>query len=300
VGDGQGSGGETKMALDLNGGSAEVYAGEINVVGWTNPEPTAAGWAAVYADEDSPFSVNPQSPRIDDPFGDHGADITAPNIATMPIGTDTNGKSYGYDEATGKFPTIEGGTLTLYPGYYPGGIQMSNGSITLKAGVYAFGGGEVKNNPSNQPGLALTGGSIVCEKVNGVPVGVMLYITGDRDGSKTGVPTEYGRIELGGQAFVELTSRGDAMTPRQIEGEMGIIIWQDCYNPTYGKIEGTSGSYLKGTIYCGYNGLDIGGNGGQTGNQVIAGCLTVHGTMSLGVAYDGRNSVDGFASVLVE
>jgi len=280
-------------ALNLNGGSAEIYAGEINVVGWTNPQPTADGWADVYADPSLPFSVNPQSPRIEDPFGIRGANLTAPDIAAMPIGSDTTGKTYGYDPLTGKFPTITGGTLTLNPGYYPGGIQMSGGSITLNPGVYAFGGGQVKSNPSNQPGIALTGGSIT-------GMGVLLYITGDRDGSKTGVPTEYGRIELTGQALVQLTSQGDALTPPQIEGERGIAIWQDCYNPTYGKIEGTSGSFIKGTIYCGYNGLDIGGNGGQTGNQVIAGCLTVHGTMSLGVAYDGRNSIESYTSILVE
>jgi Flp pilus assembly protein TadG len=282
-----------RAAMNLNGGSAEIYAGEINVVGWTNPQPTADGWADVYADPSLPFSVNPQSPRIEDPFGIRGANLTPPDIATMPIGSDTTGKTYGYDPLTGKFPTIAGGTLTLNPGYYPGGIQMSSGSITLTPGVYAFGGADVKKNPSNQPGLVLTGGSITGE-------GVMLYLTGDRDGSKTGVPTEYGRIELAGNALVQFTSRGDAVTPPQIEGEMGIIIWQDCYNPTYAKIEGTSGSYLKGTIYCGYNGLDIGGNGGQTGNQVIAGCLTVHGTMSLGVAYDGRNSIESYTSILVE
>ncbi len=280
-------------ALNLNGGSAEIYAGEINVVGWTNPQPTGDGWADVYADPSLPFSVNPESPRIEDPFGIRGANLTAPDIAAMPIGSDTTGKTYGYDPLTGKFPTITGGTLTLNPGYYPGGIQMSGGSITLNPGIYALGGGQVKSNPSNQPGIALTGGSITGE-------GVMLYITGDRDGSKTGVPTEYGRIELTGQALIQLTSRGDAMTPPQIEGEMGIALWQDCYNPTYGKIEGTSGSFIKGTIYCGYNGLDIGGNGGQTGNQVIAGCLTVHGTMSLGVAYDGRNSIESYTSILVE
>jgi hypothetical protein len=280
-------------ALNLNGGSAEIYAGEINVVGWTNPQPTADGWADVYADPSLPFSVNPQSPRIEDPFGIRGANLTVPDIAAMPIGSDTTGKTYGYDPLTGKFPTITGGTLTLNPGYYPGGIQMSGGSITLNPGVYAFGGGQVKSNPSNQPGIALTGGSIT-------GMGVLLYITGDRDGSKTGVPTEYGRIELTGQALVQLTSQGDALTPPQIEGERGIAIWQDCYNPTYGKIEGTSGSFIKGTIYCGYNGLDIGGNGGQTGNQVIAGCLTVHGTMSLGVAYDGRNSIESYTSILVE
>ncbi len=279
-------------ALNLNGGSADIYAGEINVVGWTNPGPTADGWTDVYADPSLPFSVNPESPRIEDPFGVRGANLTAPSIAAMPIGSDTTGKTYGYDPLTGKSPTITGGTLTLNPGYYPGGIQMSGGSITLNPGVYAFGGADVKKNPSNQPGLVLTGGSITGN-------GVMLYITGDRDGSKTGVPTEYGRIELAGNALIQLTSRGDALTPPQIEGEMGIIIWQDCYNPTYAKIAGTSGSYLKGTIYCGYNAVEIVGTGGQTGNQVIAGALTVSGTMSLGVAYDGRNSIESYTSILV-
>ncbi len=275
-------------AARLMGSSAEIWAGEMNVVGGTNPSADDAGaWAAVYGDPSCPFSVNPQSPRIDDPL----AGVEPPDISTMPVGSDTTGKTYGYDPLTGKFPTITGGTLTLNPGYYPGGIDMSGGSLTLNPGVYAFGGAKVKNNP---PGLVITGGGSLTAN------GVMLYITGDPTGAKTGVKPEYGRIDLGGNGSVQIASRGDILTPPQVEGEMGIAIWQDRSNPSYGRIIGTTAMKITGTIYCGYNAMEVGGTADQTGNQLIAGALWLHGTVSLGIAYDGRNSVESYKSILVE
>jgi len=90
------------------------------------------------------------------------------------------------------------------------------------------------------------------------------------------------------------------MTPPEKEGEMGIAIWQDRSNPKYGKIIGTSGSSITGTIYCGYNAMEVGGTAEQMGNQLIAGALWLHGTVSLGIAYDGRNTIEGYRAILVE
>jgi hypothetical protein len=275
-------------ALRLMGSSADIWAAEINVVGGTNPDADDAGaWSAVCGDPASPFSVNPKSPRIEDPL----ADLEPPDIATMPIGSDTTGKSYGRDPSTGQFPTISGGTLTLNPGYYPGGIDMSGGSLTLNPGVYAFGGANKRNNG---PGLVVGGNASFTAD------GVMLYVTGDPAGAKTGVRTEYGRIDLGGSGAIEITSRGDAMTPPQVEGEIGIAIWQDRSNLNYGRIIGTTALQITGTIYCGYNAMEIGGTADQMGNQMIAGALWLHGTVNLGIPYDGRNSVTTNRSILVQ
>jgi hypothetical protein len=279
----------SRPAVSVNGTSASLYAGELNVVGATNPNADDAGaWAGLFANSSDPFSVNPQSARLADPL----AGLTPPDIRAMPPGSDTTGKQY-YDPGTGAFTTITGGTLTLNPGYYPGGIDMSGGTITLKPGVYAFGGGTAKNNP---PGLVVNGGTVLGTG------GVMLYITGDPDASKTGTKTQYGRVAVGGNGCVELTSRGD-VDPGDaigINGETGIAIWQDRDNHNYATVGGTSDSWIKGTLYFGYNAVEIGGTPGQMGNQVLAGALWVHGTPDLIVPYDGRNTIEKYRSVLVE
>ncbi len=276
-------------AVNVNGNSVEMYIGELNTVGSTDPDPDNAGaWAELYANANDPFSVNPQSAPVADPL----AALPPPDISAMPPGSDTNGTKY-YDPDTGAFTTVSGGTVTLNPGYYPGGIDMSGGTVMLNPGVYALGGGTDKNN---QPGLVVNGGAVIGTE------GVMLYITGDPDGSKTGHKIEYGRVEIGGNGRIELTSRGD-VSPTDgigINGESGVVIWQDRANTNFADVGGTSGSLVKGTLYFGYNAVDIGGTPIQMGNQIIAGALWVHGTPNLKIAYDGRNMIEGYQSILVE
>jgi len=266
----------------LDGTKATLNIGELNACGTTNPPADDAGaWETLYDPAGEAFSVNPYARPVGDPL----LGLIPPDISTMPAGTDTTGKVYGVGN------TISGGTLTLNPGYYPGGIQMSGGDITLNPGVYAFGGSTKKNNG---PGFVIGGGTIRGD-------GVMLYITGDPDGAKTGVKTEYGRLDIGGNAELNaIRSRGDAMTPPQINGELGVAIWQDRANTSYARIIGGGNCRIIGTIYCGYNALEIGGNFDQMGNQVIAGALALNGTVDLGIAYDGRNQIRAFSSILVE
>jgi hypothetical protein len=168
---------------------------------------------------------------------------------------------------------------------------MTGGSLTLNPGVYAFGGGKIKNNG---PGLVIGGNASLTAN------GVLLYITGDPTSQITGTKAEYGRLDLGGTGAIDITSRGDVLTPRQIDGDMGIAIWQDRANTNPGTITGTSLFHVTGTIYCGYNAMDIGGTAGQTGNQLIAGALRLHGNPDIHIAYDGRNEVGGYRSVLVK
>jgi len=274
----------------LDGTSATIWAGELNVVGGTNPPPMDSKWSSYYGDPCLPFSIDANSPRIEDPL----AKLTPPNIKTMPIGRDTTGKTYGYDPNTKTYPAINGGTLTLNPGYYPGGIDMNGGSVTLLAGVYAFGGG--KNGGS---GIVLRGGATVTDGTTSTHTGagVLLYITGDPSAKP---PVAYGTVDVASNATIQATSRGDAMTPRQIQGEMGIAIWQDRANTNYARIIGTSASCLTGTIYCPYNALEIGGNSAQMGSQLIAGALQLHGNPNLDIAYDGRNKVIAYRSILVQ
>ena len=274
-----------KAALAKTGTSGDLYVGEINVVGTTYPDGDSGDWANMYGDPDLPFSVNPDSPRIEDPLA--ALNNNPPNISTMPVGTDTTGKVYASE-------TIKGGTLTLTPGYYAGGIDMSTGSITLNPGVYAFGGGDGKGG--KPAGLVVGGGSVMGTE------GVEIYITGDPDGSKTGTKTVYGRVDIGGSAHVELTSRGDVSPTDNVgvEGEDGVVLWQDKNDHNQASIIGTSDSWLRGTIYFPDNPAQVGGGTSQLGSQIICGALQINGNIDLGIAYDGRNRIISYRSVLVE
>jgi hypothetical protein len=57
---------------------------------------------------------------------------------------------------------------------------------------------------------------------------------------------------------------------------------------------------IVGTIYCGYNPMEIGGDSNQMGNQLIVGALNLHGNSPIRIAYDGRNGLQAFMSILVE
>jgi hypothetical protein len=280
-------------AAKADGGSIEMYISELNVVGTTRPDADDAdAWASIYADPAAPFSVNPYSPRVPDPL----IDVTPPDISTMAPGSDTTGKSY-YDPATGTMTTVagvDGTVITLHPGYYPGGIETYDGTIVLEPGVYAFGGGAI---PGKTTGL-VTGDDASLLGTEGV----MLYITGDPDGSKTGTATPYGTVSMHGSGRVELISRGDVDPGDAIgvDGEMGVAIWQDRENPNYAVMMGSSDFLIKGTLYFGYNAVELGGTPEQTGNQVIAGALWIHGTTDFLIAYDGRNQIEGYRSILVE
>lgn len=256
----------------LNGSAADLYVGDLNAHGTTNPDADDAdAWAALSVD--GMLSVNPYSEMVDDPL----INEVAPVISALPVGTDTNGKIYGTAD------TILGGTLTLNPGYYPGGINLTGGNITLLPGIYAFGGGA-----NGKSGFVTNGGFIDGE-------GVMIYVTGDE---ANGV--KYGKIDVGGNAALNLVSRGDALPTPDVNGAMGVVLWQDRENPNYAKVIGGGDCDMTGTIYCGYNALELGGTFDQMGNQVIAGALDIHGSIQLGVGYDGRNFVQMGGSGLAE
>jgi hypothetical protein len=219
--------------------------------------------------------LNPEAGTMLDPL----ADAVAPDISGMAV--PIAGK---IDSA---MVAAVGGQMTLAPGYYPAGVELtSGGTLVLPGGpdaVYAFGGA----------GLVVNGGSIVGN-------GVMLYITGDPDGTKTGTATPYGEIRLRGDPLIELVSRGDAGYLDTVLGAAGVVLWQDRDNPNLATILGTPGALLKGTIYCGYNPVEIGGDAQQMGTQLIAACLRNHGNLTLRIPYDGRNAVEAQFSALVE
>jgi hypothetical protein len=285
---------DPKQAFRTDGTSAEIWAGEFNVVGSTRPGPDdTQKWASLYADSTLPFSVNPGAPTVIDPL----QDVPEPDPATMvQQTTQTLTKQVLDTEPTGVTKTVNATTgateYILQPGYYAGGISITGSAdtanIVLTPGAeaeYAFGG----------VGLDMSGGGSI------TGLGVMIYVTGDE-----------AHINIGGTTYTNLLSRGDAGYIRDedgqpaLSGEAGIVIFQDRENDNLVKLCGTPDSLIKGCIYAGYAPVEIGGQAGnaetasQMGNQIIAGALDVHGNIKLGVAYDGRNTIEAYRSILVE
>jgi len=283
-------------AFRLTGSSAEIFANDFNVSGTTNPDADNTDrWAEIYGDPYNPCSVNPYCEPIEDPL-EYMAD---PDISSMTVHfpnviDDAYVASHGtteVDPTTGQLTNV----LTLTPGHYPGGINIVGAvdanspktKVILAGGtdesVYAFGGGSTGDS-----GLVMTGGTLVGE-------GVMIYITSDTESSSSN-----GKIEIHGDTSVQIISRGDADGSGRVNGEIGTAIWQSRHNPTYGKIIGGGDMNIVGTIYCGYNPMEIGGSSNQMGNQLIAGTLNMHGNTPIRIAYDGRNGYVTSQSILVK
>jgi hypothetical protein len=321
-------GGSPWQAMRMNG-SLTINASEFNIVGSTNPDAEdPEAWETFWDDPTLPASVNPYEPRVDDP-------LLALNPPFIPGGVATHSSGHQFvgtvDEDTigllGETsldnPNLK--ILTLTPGYYPGGINLSSGSwrsdeiigytpnpdpnlpdipiykvydveLRLNRGgsvedsLYALGGG-----PDGQSGLIIKGNANLYGEF------VTLYITGAHNGYDN---VQYAVLDVGGNGYVEISPPGnfflgDDGLP-QIDGQPGISIWQDFNNTNEARIIGTGDFNLEGTLYFPNNHTEIGGTRFQAGNQLLAGSLDLHGTGVLSVAYDGRNFIESFRSYLVE
>jgi hypothetical protein len=91
------------------------------------------------------------------------------------------------------------------------------------------------------------------------------------------------------------------MDPPQIDGEIGVAIWQDPENPNDATFNGTGDFSITGTIYFPDPiHLDIEGTPDQAGNQIIAGSVAINGKAPIEVDYDGRNNLRSYNSVIVD
>lgn len=165
--------------------------------------------------------------------------------------------------------TVNGNrTVNAEPGYYPGGINMVNGTLNLAPGIYLLGPG----------GLTANGGTINAP-------GVMFYFTTGNN------PSQYGRLDLGGNVILH-------QTPPTSGPWAGISMFADRTAPypnnpnAVNSLIGNSASTLSGTLYFPSTPLSIGGTSSQFANQIIASTIEVSGNGSLTVNYDGRNTVE--------
>ena len=255
-------------------GNFTVNAVDMFVVGATNPEPI--DWIEHSIPQDPPVNIKNDTTGYDvPPIADPFKDLVPPTIPATPIFSQT---------IDNQMIDANGGYLKLQPGYYPGGISITGGTLELESGTYILGGGY---SNGVEAGLVVTGNA------NLKAEGVQLYITKPTTGGL------YGTIDIGGNGIIEISSIGDAMSPPQIDGAIGICIWQDIDNHNEARIIGTSGLEVTGTIYIKNALCELGGTCDKAGNQIIAGCFWVHGSAVLTVPYDGRNQIIRSQSYLV-
>ena len=319
------------MALRMDG-SLTIDAGEFNIVGSSNPDPDdPAAWETFWADPTEPAAVNPLEDRVDDPLLDLNPPAIPSGVATLYsaegevihefVDTITQDTIATLGEISPTNPDLK--ILTLTPGYYPGGITLNSGSgksdeiigytpnpdanlpdipvfktyevelrlthgSSVETSLYALGGGA-----DGKSGLVINGGSFYGD-----------YVTAYVTGAHNGYDVEYGKLDVGGNALVEIQPPGDYFLGTdgqpQINGQPGISFWQDINNTNDAKIIGTGDFLLEGTLYFPNNHLEVGGTSFDAGNQLITGSLDLHGGGVLGIAYDGRNFIERFRSYLVE
>jgi hypothetical protein len=154
---------------------------------------------------------------------------------------------------------ITGGTHTLNPGYYKGGIKITGGNVTLNPGMYVVDGFEVSGS-----GAQLSGD------------GVTIFNTGD--GLKN--------IKISGGPSIELSATNDPSSPYN-----NMLFFNSssstCGTPCSGTIEGNALSTMEGVMYFPTVHLDYAGTEDQSAfSQIIADTIRFTGTAQVSVDWD--------------
>jgi Flp pilus assembly protein TadG len=163
-------------------------------------------------------------------------------------------------------------SITINPGYYAGGITQQNGSMTMNPGVY------VVDN-----GFSINGGNLTAH-------GVMIYV-------KTGPLT------LLGNGNISITPIDDTDPNFGTDAAYeGVSLFQARTNTTLSTISGTNNTTsIGGTLYFPNNTINLQGTGDLTaGNQLIANKVSIGGTGTITIHYDGRNPAAGNKVFLVQ
>ena len=169
---------------------------------------------------------------------------------------------------------MQGGeVLEIPPGYYEGGININNGSLTLQPGIYALDG----------IGISITGSG------NIYAYGVMLYIQGT------------GCVTLSGGGEVVITPPDpDLYTYPCVETYEDVTIFQARDNTCPGQFIGTGLFDLQGAIYMSAAHVDASGDSLNLGNQFISYTLSIFGNGTLNIAYNGIFPAPGNKVYLVQ
>jgi len=186
--------------------------------------------------------------------------------------------------ATCQFPASHAGTTwRLYPGYYPGGINLEGGTFYLEPGIYWIGGGGFRLGGGTVSVITTTAGGTT----TGTGAGILIY-----NSSNPARPA--GEVVLQGGGANSVLWPLDQGTPWD-----SIAIFHDrtlrSPSPAVRIVGAASSLEVRGIVYvpngtAGQPSVLIEGNGGNvTTDQVIAYRFRMSGNFgTLNVAYDGR------------
>ncbi len=169
----------------------------------------------------------------------------------------------GWLEAPAQPPlgSVSGGVYT--PGYYPSGIGLTGGDITLQPGIYYLGGA----------GFSIGGNT------NLTGEGVMLYIA---------------------EGSLDMTGTGNVyLRPPDSGYYEGVMVFQARDNTSPSRVLGTSGLDVEGTLYFPSALLTITGTTNKLGTQIISDTVEIGGNGELTINYDGRFPAPGRVVFLV-
>ena len=186
-------------------------------------------------------TVNLNRPPMLDPL----QYLPVPDPSTMPI------QSGGKHQYTG-------GTTTLYPGVYKGGISASgSASLNLAPGIYYMDGG----------GFGFSG------QGNLNAPGVMIY-NAPGNGNSAG-------ISVTGQGVINISGMTSGVY-------QGLTFWQDRNSTVTGTISGGAGSSITGTFYFAGAQLNVSGSSGMVnlGSQYISNLLAITGGGTMNVQWN--------------
>lgn len=199
--------------------------------------------------------------RVDDPL----SYLVEPDPATLPTSPDSGG--------TTASPAVRsiggGGSLTLRPGVYWGGLSLGGGKdVTFEPGLYVMAGGgfEIRGN-----------GDVTGD-------GVTIFNTTHQDSC--------GAIDLAG-------SRPLGFSPPESGPYEGLTFWQsvDC---TETMVHAGTVDSLSGLIYLPTAPYELAGDGTMSGVQVIASTVRVSGNGTVTVDYENGAIAEVWTVMLVE
>ncbi len=195
--------------------------------------------------------------------------VTNQNRVADPFATLPAPAYSGCGQSTGAL-NISGGSVTLYPGVYCGGISISGQSqVTLSPGNYILNGGGLKISSAN---ASLSGS------------GVMIYNTSNG--------YSYGPIVITGNSTVNLSAPTSGTYS-------GMLIFQDrsITSASDNIINGNTNPGLTGSLYFPTSPLKINGGSAPTPftGKVIARTITITGGAGFFVSLSGPATGSGAA-----
>ncbi len=239
---GGGAGSATgKIIVDSNSPTGAVVTGGGSL---TSPEFDLSGSPGWSTSGGGTFNgtINSNQPPTPDPL----AYLPEPDPTTLGLTTQSNHQ----------VKLQNSGSLSLQPGVYDGGINVTGGSLTLAPGIYYM----------NNGGFSFSGTG------NLTAAGVMIVAMPNQNSDT---------ISITGSGVIDLT-------PMTTGIYAGISLWQQRSSTNTITVSGGgAGSTILGTFYAQHGTLKVsGGNSAGVGSQYISYDLNITGNAAMNVAYN--------------